>query len=164
VAAIGANGESGANFALALRGGDPDADYASVFLDEIGGFGLHFDVETGIAAALLDKEIQEVPLRHQGDEFAVSGKMREIGQGESFAAYLAAKLLQLLVRVLQEFFEEAEFVHQLESGRVDGVSAKVAEEIGVLFENEDFDAGAGEEEAEHHAGGAAAYYAAAGLW
>jgi len=42
------------------------------------------------------------------------------------------------------------------------VAAEVAEEVGVLFEDEAFDAGASEEEAEHHAGWAAAYNAAAG--
>jgi hypothetical protein len=47
---------------------------------------------------------------------------------------------------------------------VDSVSAEVTEEIGVFFEDEDFDAGAGEEEPEHHAGGAAADYAAASVW
>jgi hypothetical protein len=102
-------------------------------------------------------------LGHEGDEFAVGGKMREIGESESFVADLAAKFLQLLVRALEEFFEEAEFVHQLQSGRMDGVAAKVAEEIGVFFEDEDFDAGTGEEETEHHAGGSASDYAATGL-
>jgi hypothetical protein len=89
--------------------------------------------------------------------------MREIGQDERVLADLAAKLFYLLVRALQEFFEKAEFVHQLESGWVDGVAAEVAEKVGVLFEDEDVDACAGEEETEHHASGAAAYYAATGL-
>ena len=67
------------------------------------------------------------------------------------------------MRAFEEFFEEAEFVHQLQSGRMDGVAAEVAEEIGVFFEDLDFDAGTGEEETEHHAGGTAADYAATGL-
>jgi hypothetical protein len=102
-------------------------------------------------------------MRHEGDEFAAGGKMREVGHGEQFAADLAAQFADFLVRALEEFFEKAEFVHQFESGRMDGVTAKVAEEVGVFFEDEDFDAAAGEEETEHHSGGAAAHYAAAGL-
>jgi hypothetical protein len=47
------------------------------------------------------------------------------------------------MRALEELFEEAEFVHQFESGRMDGVSAEVAQEIGVFFEDEDFDASSG---------------------
>ena len=60
------------------------------------------------------------------------------------------------VRELQEAFEEAELVEELEGGGVDGVAAEVAEEVFVLFEDGDGDAGAGEEEAEHDAGGASA--------
>ena len=88
MAAIGSDDEIGANFALALRSGNADTDYMTVFFDEIGGFGLHLDVESGIAAALLDEEIQEVPLRHHGDEFAVGGKMGEVGESERFVADL----------------------------------------------------------------------------
>ena len=54
-------------------------------------------------------------------------------------------------------------MEELEGGGVDGVAAEVAEEVGVLFEDGDVDAGAGEEEAEHDAGGAAADDAAGGL-
>jgi hypothetical protein len=46
---------------------------------------------------------------------------------------------------------------------VNGVTAEIAEKIGVFFEDQDFDAGAGEKEAEHHAGGAASGDAAGGL-
>jgi hypothetical protein len=67
------------------------------------------------------------------------------------------------MRTLEELFQEAEFVHQFESGRMDGVSAEVAQEIAVFFEDEDFDARAGQKEPEHHAGGSSAYNAAARL-
>src|SRR5207245_9292271 len=40
----------------------------------------------------------------------------------------------------------------LERGRVDRVAAKVAQEVGVLLEHEDLDAGPGEEEPEHNPG------------
>ena len=75
MAAIGSDDKVGADLALALRSAYADADYAAIFIEEIGGFGLHLDVECGVAAALLDEEIQEVPLGHEGDEFAVGGKM-----------------------------------------------------------------------------------------
>ena len=163
MAPIGSDGQIGADFACALRSYDSDSDYAAVLLDEAIGFGLHLDVETGIAAALLDQEVQEVPLRHEGDEAATDRKMRAVSQGESFASYVGAKLAHLLMRALEELFEEAEFVHQFERGGVDGIAAKVAQEIGVFFEEQDFDACASEEEAKHHAGGPAAYDAAARL-
>src|ERR1700730_12141256 len=68
------------------------------------------------------------------------------------------------MRNAQNLVEKAELVHQLESGRVDGIAAEIAKKVCVFFEEEDFDASAGEEEAEHHAGGAAAYDAARSLY
>jgi hypothetical protein len=45
---------------------------------------------------------------------------------------------------------------------MNGVAAKIAKEIGILFENDDVDASAGEQESEHHSRGSAAGNAAAG--
>jgi hypothetical protein len=47
-------------------------------------------------------------------------------------------------------------MHELEGGGVDGVAAEIAQEVFVFFEDDDVDAGAGEEQAEHYASGAAA--------
>ena len=63
----------------------------------------------------------------------------------------------------EEGVEDAEFVHELESRGVDGVTAEVSEEVFVLFEDGDVVAVTGEEISEHHAGGASAYDAAGGL-
>ena len=60
---------------------------------------------------------------------------------------LPRSVADLLVRQLQELVEEAELVHHLEGRGVDGVAAEVAQEVGVLLEHDDIDAGAGEEEA-----------------
>ena len=40
------------------------------------------------------------------------------------------------MRLLQEFIEQTEFVHHLESGRMNGVAAKIAQKIPVFFQNE----------------------------
>src|SRR5579863_9998497 len=47
-----------------------------VFLNQVGDFGLHTDVEVGIGPALFGDKIQEIPLGHQGHEFAMRGEMR----------------------------------------------------------------------------------------
>jgi hypothetical protein len=39
---------------------------------------------------------------------------------------------------------------------MNGVAAKIAEEVPMLFEHNHFDAGAGQQQPEHHPGGAAA--------
>ena len=66
------------------------------------------------------------------------------------------KLAQLLVGALEEIFEDAKLVHHFERRGMDGVAAEVAQEIGVFFQHDDVDAGAGEKKPEHHAGRAAA--------
>ena len=71
-------------------------------------------------------------------------------------ADLAGEHAQLLMRPLEEVVEQPELIHDLERRGMDGVAAEVAEEIGVLLQHDDLDAGAGEQEAEHHAGRSAA--------
>ena len=58
--------------------------------------------------------------------------------------------------------EQPELVHHLQRRRVDRVAAEVAQEVGVLLEHDDLDAGAREQQAEHHAGRPAAGDAAGG--
>lgn len=82
--------------------------------------------------------------------------MREVGNGDGEIVDDRADFAEFLVRDAEEIVEEAEFVDELEGGGVDGVAAEVAKEVGVFFEDEDFDAGAGEKEAEDHACGASA--------
>ncbi|BEV44011.1 hypothetical protein CRBSH125_01940 [Afipia carboxidovorans] len=64
------------------------------------------------------------------------------------------------MRDLEKVIQQPEFVHHLQRRRMHGVTAKIAEEIGMFLQNEGFDAGAAEEIAEHHPGRAAAYDAA----
>src|SRR6516225_494201 len=78
--------------------------------------------------------------------------MLEVGKDNEIVADKAPQLIGLLMRTLEEFFEQPELVHHLERRGMDGVAAEVAHEIGMLLENQDVDAGAGEEEAEHHPG------------
>ncbi len=49
-----------------------------------------------------------------------------------------------------------EFEHQFERRRMNRVAAEIAEEIGVLLQHHDMNAGARQQESEHHPGGAAA--------
>src|ERR1700692_4150822 len=89
--------------------------------------------------------------------------MGKVADGDGEIVNGSSDLQKLLMRDAQEIVEKAELVHQLEGGRVNGVAAEIAEEVGVFFEDEDFDASAGEKEAEHYAGGAASCDAA-GCW
>jgi hypothetical protein len=108
------------------------------------------------------QEIEEVPLRHQRDEFAVRRQMAEIRQHDGGVADLAAEVIDARMRQLEKVVEQAELVHQFQGRGMDGVAAEIAQEIGVLFQHRDAHAGARQQIAEHHAGGSAADDASCG--
>ncbi len=86
--------------------------------------------------------------------------MRKIGDWQIEVADSSPKVLNLLMRQFEQLFVKAKLIHHLEGRRMDRVAAKIAEEIGVLFEHQHIGACAGEDEAEHHAGGPSARDAA----
>ena len=81
---------------------------------------------------------------------------REIGDPHRLAAEHPLHLLQALMRQFQEAVDQPELVHHLQRRGMHGVAAKIAEEVGVLLQHHDIDAGASEQVTEHHAGRAAA--------
>ena len=137
------------------RPGD-QADNAPVLLDQVCRLGLHAQVESFVALAVLGQEVEEVPLRHQRNEFAVGWQMAKIDHLNVFGADLRGQRFDFLMRQLQELVDQAEFKHQFERRRMNRVAAEIAKEIGVLLQHHDPDAGARQQESEHHSGGAAA--------
>ena len=69
--------------------------------------------------------------------------MAEIGDGKRLAADDEGEAGDLLVREGEEGVEDAQLIHEVESGGMDGVAAEVAEEVLVFFEDGDGDALAG---------------------
>jgi hypothetical protein len=67
------------------------------------------------------------------------------------------------MRYFEETIEQTELVHQLERRGMDSVAAKIAEEIGVLLQDDNVHAGAGEKKAQHHSRRPSAGNAACGL-
>src|SRR3954447_25947627 len=67
------------------------------------------------------------------------------------------------MRELQALIDQSQLVHHLQCRGMHGVAAKIPEEIIMLFQNHDIDAGASEKIAEHHAGWPATDDAAANL-
>src|SRR5271168_4812542 len=109
-------------------------------------------MKSRMALGGLGDEVQKIPLRHEGDEFAVRRQMRKIANRHFLLPDADGEHAQLLVRALEELVDEAELVQILKRGGMNGVSAKVAQEIRVLFEHNDVDSGAGQKKTKHHAG------------
>ena len=167
VAAVAADGEVGADFDGAVGSVGADAGDAAGVGSAAASRPVASQpmrrVKVGIARGFFGEEVEEVPLRHEGDEFCDGGKVGEVGHVEALAADDGGEAGDLGVGELEKAVEEAEFVEELEGGGMDGVAAEVAEEVGVLFEDGDGDAGAGEQVAEHHACRTSADDAAGGL-
>ena len=100
--AVAADGERGADRQRAVRRLGAQPDDAAAFLDQVGGFGIHVQMEAFVALALLSEEIEKVPLRHQRHEFAVRRQMGEIGHRHALGADLGADPFDLLVRHFEE--------------------------------------------------------------
>ena len=118
---------------------------------------LHVDDKRREAFGFSDEKVQEIPLRHESDEFAVSRQPREVGHRDKVTIEDSFQLRHFLMRQLQEFIQQPEFVHQLKCGRMNGVAAKIAVEIAVLLQHHDIDAGAGEQIAGQHSGWSATH-------
>jgi hypothetical protein len=163
VAAIAADDEGGTNLDLAGWGVGADAGDAVAGFDKAGGFVLHQEMKAGQLRGLRGEEIEEVPLRHEGNELGVGGEMSEVAHAERLSADGDGQLGELLMREREELVEQTKLVEELERRGMDGVAAEVAEEVFVFFEDSDIDSGAGEEEAEHDSGWASADDAACGI-
>ena len=161
--AVAADDQIGADLQFAVRRLGAQPDNAPALLDQIRRLGAHAQIERRIALAARGQEVEEIPLRHQRDEFAVRRQMRKVGERDGVGADLTAETLDARMRQLQEFIEQAELVHQFERRGMDGVAAEIAQEVGVLFQHGDGDAGARQQKAEHHAGRSAAGDAAGGF-
>jgi hypothetical protein len=94
-------------------------------------------------------------LGHESDESALRGQTGKIRHDYFGSADESSQLAGFLVRPFQEFGKQSEFVQHLHRGRVNGITAKIAEKVGVLLENQNLNAGPGEQESEHDAGGPA---------
>ena len=127
---------------------DPD-DLARLF-DQRSGLGAHQKPEGVQRGGLGGEEIQEIPLRHHRDIIAGRRQAREIADRGARLAEHALHAIDLLVRQAQELVEKSQFLHDVERRGMDRVAAKVAQEIGVLLEHHDVDAGARQQKSQHH--------------
>ncbi len=66
--------------------------------EEAGGFPTHAEGEGGEVRGFGGEEVEEVPLRHEGDEFGVGGEVGEVGDAELLAADVGGELGDLGVR------------------------------------------------------------------
>src|SRR2546423_6714345 len=150
MAAIRSHRQIRAYFQDTMRRPRAHSHHTAILFQEACHFGLHAQFELRVQLPFFRKEIQEIPLRHQREKFAMSWKMRKIGDGYYEILDLTADLGQLLMRPAQEIVQQSKLVHQLERRRMNRVPAKITQKIRVLFEDHYIDSGASEQKPQHH--------------
>src|SRR5215203_5204434 len=65
---IGGEGEAGTHRVLTTRVTVDDAPHHAVLTDQVDALGVHQQPEARVARRLVGHEVEEVPLRHEGDE------------------------------------------------------------------------------------------------
>src|SRR5205085_12491638 len=110
---------------------------------------LHAKIEIREGSGAFHKKIEEIPLRHECNEFAVGRHVFEIRGLECEIAEDSSHGRQLLMRQFQEVFQKSELIHQLERGRMHCIAAKIAEKVIVLLEDRDGYACPSQQVAEH---------------
>src|SRR5882757_7989036 len=86
VPAVATDGEGGWNLYLAFRRVCEDSGGDAVMLYQAGRLPPHAQCECRELRSLGGEKVEEVPLRHKGNEFCVCGQVRKIGQCEGSIA------------------------------------------------------------------------------
>jgi hypothetical protein len=163
VAAIGANDQICSHFDWSGWCLSSNAHNPAILVDESRDLSLHSQVERRIAAAFLGEEVEEIPLWHERHEAALRSQIRHVTQYDRLASNTSADSRDLLVRPFQELFEQTKLVHHLKCRGMNGIAPEVAQEIGVLLQNEDLDSGPRQQIPQHYPSGATAGDTTAGL-
>jgi hypothetical protein len=95
-----------------------------------------------------DEHVEEVPLRHEGYVPVPTREATELRGDATTVEYELDPALDP-VRQRGEPLAQPELVQQAERRGVHGVSAEVAQEVGVLLQHHDIDAAPGQQQAEH---------------
>src|SRR5437016_674840 len=96
--AVTADNKIGPDIKRTLRRIHAHAGDAISFLDQVDRLSLHPQMKARITFAMLCKEVEKIPLRHQRDEFAARRQVAEIDEGELLSPERAAERARLRVR------------------------------------------------------------------
>jgi len=151
VATVG-GGQSGRDPPEAVGGAVANAGYAAGLLKNVDHLGAHAQVEVRQLPRRIGQKVEEIPLGDEGDVGVGNREVLEVGQADHSLVDHRSQLRDTLLGHLREPSAQTKLVEHVERGGMDRVAAEVAEEVIVLFEHEDLDAGAGEEESKHRAG------------
>ena len=123
---------------------------AAALQHEPGRLGLQAKLEATIGARVLREEVEEIPLRDHRDERIARTEAVQIDDGKLPVAVARGEIGHLGMRQPQERLGESQLVQHLQRRGMDGVAAEVTQEIRVLLEHRDAQAGTREQQTQHH--------------
>src|SRR5215203_5027114 len=91
------------------------------------------------------------------------GQMLEIADDQVLISDLQRQFPHRRMRDFEKLLEQSELVYHFKCRRVNGIAAKIAQEILMLFKHNNPHARARQQESEHHPGGATTGDAAGGF-
>ncbi|MND96221.1 hypothetical protein D3C80_885050 [compost metagenome] len=150
VAAIRAHHQISGDLDWAFRRIDHEATNTPVALDQAGYRRIHQQPEVLILPGLADDEIEKIPLRHEGDETMTDRQPGKIRDRDTFAADNRIQPRRARMRQAEELVDETQLLHQFKRGGVDGIAAKIAQEIPVFLDHRHIYTAAGKQQAKHH--------------
>ena len=133
--------------------GEPRPDHPAALPQQAGDLGVAPQGERRLGLRGVGEQVEQVPLRHQRDVPVPPGQPAEVADPDATGVELHGRPVEAALRQRCEARAEAELVEQGQRGGVHGVAAEVAQEVGVLLQHRDRDAGPRQQQAEHHAGG-----------
>ena len=136
--------------------GEPRPGHPAALPQQAGDLGVAPQGERRLGLGGVGEQVEQVPLRHQRDVLVRARQPAEVADLDGTGVELHGRAVEAALRQRGEARAEAELVEQGQGGGVHGVAAEVAQEVGVLLQHRDLDAGPRQQQAEHHAGGAAA--------
>src|SRR6266481_2718181 len=116
--AVAAHDQVGANFERTVRRRHFDADHPARVLDQTCYLRRHHELQGRKAPALVGQEVEEVPLRHQGNELAWRRNMREFRDLETGISDLDRQRPDFRVRQLQKVIYQPQLLHYHDSSAI----------------------------------------------
>ena len=131
-----------------------DADDPALLVRQPGHLRVAAEGERGLSRRGVRQQLEEVPLRDQGDVLVRPRQPAQVGDGEQRAADVHLAALDPPLRQRGEPLPQPELVQQGQRGGVHRVAAEVAQEVGVLLEHRDRYPGPRQQQTQHQARGA----------
>jgi hypothetical protein len=132
--------------------GVPHTHDAAAVAEQVGDLGVAQEREGRLVLGGVGEQVEQVPLRHHRDVLVLPRQPAQVGHLHGALVQLHAGAVEAALGKRSEPGAQTQLVQQRLGGRVHGVAAEVAEEVGVLLQDGDLDARAGEEQPQNHPG------------